>query len=119
MSNKKYARELRKNQTPAEKLIWQHLRNRNLNNHKYRRQHSIGNYIVDFCCLQKKLIIELDGGHHNETEHQLKDDIRTEYLKSEGFEVLRFWNNQIINETDEVLNFILDRLEPPSPQPSP
>ena len=119
MSNKQNARQLRKNQTPAERLLWQHLRNRNLNDHKFRRQHSIGNFIVDFCCLQKKLIIELDGGHHNEVEHQITDEIRTNYLMSEGYKVLRLWNYQVLNETEEVLCVIQDNLDYPSPQPSP
>ena len=119
MPNKTKAQQLRQNQTKAEKLLWQQLRNRNLATHKFRRQHPIGNYIVDFCCLKEKLIIELDGGHHNEPDQKAYDQDRTGYLESEGFTVLRFWNNQVLGSTEQVLYEILSVLEHPHPRPLP
>ena len=75
----------------------------------FRNQHAIGNYIVDFCAPRKKLIIELDGSQH--LEQQEYDDERTAYLKSKGYKVLRFWNNDVLNNTDSVLTVILDTLK--------
>ena len=75
----------------------------------FRNQHAIGNYIVDFCAPRKKLIIELDGSQH--LEQQEYDDERTAYLKSKGYKVLRFWNNDVLNNTDSVLIVILDTLK--------
>lgn len=119
-TEKTKAQILRANQTKAERLLWQKLRNRQLSDQKFRRQHSIGNYIVDFCCIRQKLIIELDGGHHNETEQINYDHKRTKLLNSEGFTVLRFWNNQVLNETEQVLNAILIALQKhPHPDPLP
>lgn len=77
MYYRKLSRELRNNATDAERLLWQHLRMRQMGNFKFRRQHPIGNYIVDFICLQEKLVIELDGGQHNEEEAIAADLIRT------------------------------------------
>jgi very-short-patch-repair endonuclease len=110
---------LRQNQTAAEKLLWRHLRNRNFLNQKFRRQHPIGKYIVDFCCLEKRLIIEVDGGQHNDEGQIRYDNTRTEYLESHGFIVLRFWNNQILGQTEHVLNEIVSVLERPHPRPLP
>ena len=78
------ARKLRKNMTPQEHIMWNLLRNHRYKGLEFRRQQPIGNYIVDFVCRQKKLIIELDGGQHNEDEYIIKDNERTEYLKSLG-----------------------------------
>ena len=112
------ARDLRKKQTEAEKKIWQHLRNREIAGHKFRRQHVIGYYIVDFVCLSRKLIVEVDGGQHVETARY--DAKRTEFLKSKGFAVIRFWNNDVLINTDAVIQKIYDALtRSPSPQPSP
>ncbi len=81
---------------------------------KFRRQHPIGHYIVDFICFEKKLIIEVDGGQH--ADNILYDEARTKYLEEKNFTVLRFWNNEVTLNTTEVLNIILNRLErPPSP----
>ena len=114
----KQAKHLRKNQTDAERLLWNRLRNRQLCNCKFRRQHEIGSYIVDFICLESKLIIELDGsGHILKKEH---DANRTNYLESLGYKIIRFWNNEVLQELDNVLNAIYQEIVGnPSPQPSP
>ena len=113
------ARALRKNQTNAERLLWHHLRDRRLAGHKFRRQHPIGPFIVDFVCIEARLIIELDGGQHT---LQVEDDNqRTTYLESKGYRVVRFWNNQVLKDIQAVLGVLL-RLaesETPSPRPSP
>ena len=104
------ARVLRKNSTDAERRLWQHLRRYQINGCKIRRQQPIGPYIVDFVCFEKRLIIEVDGGQH---VLQVEDDnARTEWLRSQGFHVLRFWNNQIIGEIDSVKAAIMEVLEP-------
>ena len=104
------AKVLRKNSTDAEKKLWQHLRRYQINGCKFRRQQPIGPYIVDFACVERKLIIEVDGGQHAQ---QVEDDnIRTEELQSQGFQVLRFWNNQILREIGSVKALILGVLEP-------
>ena len=89
--------------TPQERKLWNILRNRQIKNLTFKRQYPIGDYIVDFICKEKWLIIEVDGGQHNTPEGIKYDKIRTEYLKSRGFVVLRFWNNEIDNEIDGVL----------------
>ena len=113
------ARGLRKNLTDAERLLWRFLRNRQLGGWKFRRQHAIGPFISDFVCIERKLIIEVDGGQHAFTIEE--DTKRSDYLGNKGYQVLRFWNNQVLQETDAVLDVILAALEDdtPSPQPSP
>jgi len=102
---KSRAKELRQRQTDVESLLWRHLRNRQLNGNKFRRQHIIKPYIVDFICLEKNLIIELDGGQHST---QIKyDQQRTQYLQQSGYRVIRFWNNDVISNIKDVLNEIL------------
>lgn len=98
------ARSLRKNQTDVEKLLWQYLRNRHLLGHKFRRQFPIEPYIVDFVCLELKLIVELDGGQHAEQIEY--DQYRTQQLQQRGFKVLRFWNNEVLQNTTGVLEAI-------------
>lgn len=100
------ARALRKNQTDVEKLLWNHLRNRQMTGIKFRRQQPIGSYIVDFVSFERKIIIELDGGYHNDEAQKRKDDERSEWLKSIGYNVLRFWNNEIIENIEGVLETI-------------
>ncbi|HLC89883.1 MAG TPA: endonuclease domain-containing protein [Patescibacteria group bacterium] len=105
------ARQLRQNQTSQEAKLWHLLRRKNFRNLKFRRQYPIGNYIVDFCCPVKKLIIELDGGGHNE-EYKIKaDQIRDEYLKNQGFKILRIWNNGIDNNLEGVYEKIIEFTE--------
>ena len=104
-----FARILRKNSTIAERKLWHRLRSRNFMNLKFRRQEPVENYIVDFICYEKKLIIELDGSQHLEQGEY--DEERTKYLKSKGYKVLRFWNNQVMNDIDGVLRAIVLELE--------
>ena len=89
------ARDLRKNMTSQERKLWNIIKNRQFYGYRFRRQFPIGNYIVDFICREKKIIIELDGGQHNQQEEIQYDIERTEFLTSEGFRVVRFWNNDI------------------------
>ena len=100
------AKQLRQHQTEAEKKLWLKLRNRQLANLKFRRQVPMGSYIVDFYCQECQLIIELDGGHH--LLQQEYDQIRTHYLQAQGLTVLRFWNHDILNDTEAVLAQILN-----------
>lgn len=111
--DKKYikARQLRNNMTLQEKKLWYYLRNNQINNCRFRRQYPIGDYIVDFICRSKNLIIEVDGGHHNKNETINYDDERTKYLKSRGFNVIRFWNSEIDENIEEVYNKILQYLD--------
>lgn len=111
-----YVKELRQNSSDAEKYLWYFLRARRLGGYKFRRQHLIYPFVVDFICLEKKLIVELDGGQHAE---QLQyDKKRTAYLNMKGYQVLRFWNDEIFNETNAVLNKILAMLQKCSVEPS-
>ncbi|NOR68384.1 MAG: DUF559 domain-containing protein [Methylomarinum sp.] len=98
------ARNLRKNQTDAEQLLWLQLRNRRFLNYKFRRQFAIEPYIVDFVCLELKLIIELDGSQH--IEQKKLDTERSLFLKQRGFKVIRFWNNDLFTQIDTILEAI-------------
>jgi very-short-patch-repair endonuclease len=100
------ARALRAAQTEVESRLWQRLRNRQLEGAKFRRQHPIGLYIADFFCLEARLIIELDGSQHGEEHEQQADERRTEYLESNGYRVLRFWNEEVLDDIDGVLETI-------------
>ena len=105
------ARKLRRTQTPWEIKIWRLLRGKQFSNYKFRRQFPIDKYVVDFCCLGKRLIIELDGGQHNEPGEIEKDRKRSEYLEGQGFKILRIWNPEIDNNLDGVGSKILEMLE--------
>lgn len=113
------AKCLRRYQTDAEKKLWGHLRNRQIEGVKFRRQYVIGKYIVDFVCLERGLIVEIDGGQHGDQVGY--DERRTAYLEQEGFRVMRFWNNEVLVEAEAVLEMIRSALidNNPSPQPSP
>lgn len=113
----KTARNLRKKQTDAEKLLWKHLRARQLEGLKFRRQHTIGRYVVDFVCLEKTLVIELDGGQH--AVKRKKDNDRDEWLRGEGFRVMRFWNNDVLTNIEGVLEVIRQNVSITLPQPLP
>ncbi|QNP49946.1 endonuclease domain-containing protein [Diaphorobacter aerolatus] len=116
------ARALRQNSTDAEHMLWQKLRSRQIDGVKFRRQHPVGSYFVDFACVPKRLAIELDGGQHAHGSAIVYDEHRTLFLKSAGWQVLRFWNHEVIGNLEGVLEVILHALrEPtsPSPQPSP
>ena len=103
------ARELRKNSTPAEKILWNHLRNRQLYGLKFRRQHPIPPFIVDFYCAKIHLVIEVDGEIHNFQQDQ--DQSRQEWLEENGYKVIRFTNDQIFNQLDWVLTEIINTIE--------
>ncbi|MFZ1547265.1 MAG: DUF559 domain-containing protein, partial [Candidatus Nitrotoga sp.] len=107
------ARKLRENQTPAEEALWELLRNRKLANLKFRRQHQIGDYIVDFFCSEHSLVVELDGSAHQPAERQKHDAKRDNYLRSLGHTVLRFQNHRVFDDTDNLLSEILSSI--PSP----
>jgi very-short-patch-repair endonuclease len=100
------ARQLRKQLTPAEALLWEAIRNRQLNGLKFRRQHPVGRFILDFYCPAYKLVIEVDGGIHLDRVEQ--DAARTEQLKSYGYRVIRFKNEEVLSDTDGVLNAIVE-----------
>ena len=102
--------ELRKNMTDAEQKLWSHIRKKQLNGYKFRRQQPIGPFVVDFVCLPKKLILEIDGGQHNSEECIKTDNQRTIYLASKGFTILRFWNNEIFDNIQGVLEQIINTL---------
>ena len=106
-------RVLRSNMTDAEQLLWRHLRRGQLDGFKFRRQHPFGNYILDFVCLEAKLIIEVDGGQHVANEEE--DAKRSAVLNKAGFRVLRFWNHEVMGELEAVLDAIWNALYPPSP----
>lgn len=113
------AKNLRKNQTDAETILWNALRNNQIEGKKFRRQYQIENYIVDFICIEEKLIIELDGGQHNEEKHINKDKERDEKLQKLGYRVLRFWNNEVLQNIEGVCEVIIDNLCSPHPTPLP
>src|SRR3989304_4993164 len=96
-------KELRLRQTEAEKILWYKIRDRQLGGVKFRRQQRIGSYIVDFVCLENKLIIEIDGGQHNETPTKESDERRTQWFKVRGYQVLRFWNNDVLGNMEGIL----------------
>ena len=112
------ARRLRRDMTDAERAVWQRLRAGQLNGHKFRRQHPLAGYVVDFVCIESRLLIEIDGGQH---AGQVKSDqLRTDQLEKLGYTVIRFWNSDVLTQTDAVLTAILqalDAAQPPSPQP--
>lgn len=97
---RQHSKALRTNQTDAEKRLWSVLRNRNLNNLKFRRQHPIGKYIVDFICMEKMLVIEIDGDSH--AGQEMYDSKRTEWLEAQGYKVIRFTNEDVQKRLDAV-----------------
>jgi very-short-patch-repair endonuclease len=98
------SKALHRNMTPAEVKLWTHLRAHRMKDVHFRNQHAIGKYIVDFCAPRRKLIIELDGSQH--LEQEAYDAERTAFLESKGYRVLRFWNNQVMNEIEGVLHVV-------------
>lgn len=108
---KENVRSLRKNFTDTERILWQKLRGVQVGGYKFRRQFPIGGYILDFYCIERKLAIELDGSQHSEDQSKIYDLNRTTYLGKQGIKVLRFWNNQVIENMDGVLEVIWRELE--------
>jgi very-short-patch-repair endonuclease len=108
---KKFVSELRKNGTKAEKIMWDRLRGDRLKGYSFRRQHIIGNFIVDFVCLAKKLVIEIDGNFHQLPAHQISDEDRTLWLQMKGYKVIRFTNDQVLFQINIVLNTIAEALD--------
>jgi len=102
------AKKLRRQLTPAERKLWAVLRGDALGV-SFRRQHAIGAYIADFCCVKKKLVIEVDGGQHLEQAEY--DAERTKFLEAQGYRVIRFWNNEVMNDIEGVIRAILLALE--------
>ena len=107
---KQFARQLRKEQSNAEGYLWSFLRGRRFCGFKFRRQRPIGPFVVDFCCMEAMLVIELDGGQHKTAEAMDYDETRTEFLKLTGFKVLRFWDNEVFSNTAGVLERIRSNL---------
>jgi very-short-patch-repair endonuclease len=112
---KQRRQELRRNQTEAEKTFWSHLRNGKLHGMKFYRQYSVGPYVLDFYCPAMKLAIEVDGGQHNQVESQEYDAVRSEYLKEQGIDVMRFWNHELLIDINSVLNKIAERINQDNP----
>lgn len=112
------ARLLRSNMTDVERRLWGAIRGKQLEGCRFRRQHAIGAYIVDFACVERMLAIELDGGQHQ--EQKTYDDTRSRYLNQQGWQVVRFWNSEVLENLCGVLEVIVKKLKstPPS-QPSP
>ncbi len=108
---KRFQKTLRTNQTDAESRLWHHLRSRRFQGWKFRRQHILQGYIVDFICLERKLVIELDGGQH--ADQEAYDHHRTRVLEKDGFKVMRFWNNDVLNNLEGVLEMIFNTPHPP------
>lgn len=103
------ARALRLHLTEAERKLWSYLRRRHLNGHRFRRQVPIGPYIADFACLDPRIVVEVDGGQH--TIQKNYDTKRDAFLKEQGFRVLRFWANEVLSETERVLDVIYEKLK--------
>src|ERR1700761_1636428 len=116
---RKTAKNLRANTTAAEDILWRHLRRLEIKGSHFRRQVPIGPYIADFACLKERIIIEVDGSQHGEDANSRRDEIRTRWLNSEGYRVMRFWNNDVMSKTESVMEAIhaATAVTPP-PQPS-
>jgi very-short-patch-repair endonuclease len=109
------ARELRRDMTLAERKLWQVLKGRGLDGHRFRRQHPLGPYIADFACLEAGVVIEVDGGQHHDSE---QDGHRDRYMQSIGFKVLRFWNNDVLANLEGTCAVIGQALAERRPHPS-
>ena len=117
MEQQEFAKHLRHRMTDSGNKLWRHLRAHRLNGKKFRRQQPIGPYVVDFVHFGARLIVEADGGQHNDAPH---DERRDAWLRAQGFKVLRFWNNEIMGNLDGVLVTVmaaLNELPPPLPEP--
>jgi len=109
-----FVKSLRQNMTDAENLLWRHLRAHRLGGVKFRRQQAIGPYVVDFVHFGARVVVEADGGQHNES---LADEKRDAWLTAQGFRIMRFWNNDILTDTAAVLEAVMAEVERASPSP--
>ena len=110
------AQSLRNNATPAERRLWWHLSKRQLQGHKFSRQMPIGPFVADFLCRKARLVIEVDGGQHCESR---RDQSRTDFIEAQGFRVIRFWNNEVLENIEGVLLTIAQAMaDSPPPAPS-
>ena len=107
--------------TDAERKLWRYLRSLSLNGTHFRRQATVGPFFADFACHQRRLIVEVDGGQHNDISRAISDASRTAYLNVHGYRVIRFWNNDVLSNIEGVCEVIQSALlaEPPTPNPSP
>jgi 5-methyltetrahydrofolate--homocysteine methyltransferase len=101
--------------TRAEEVLWEALRDRGLDRLKFRRQHFVGPYVLDFCCPLSWLVVEVDGDIHDDPEHQAYDSVRTDHLNTKGFRVIRFRNDEVLNELSRILQRIRDEAQWSSP----
>ena len=107
---KGFVKENRHNPTDAESVLWEHLRGKNTS-YKFRRQHAIGDFIADFVCLSEGVIIEVDGGYHNDPQQVEHDKMRSRILNAMGYDVLRFSNEEILNSPEDVIEAIINYIE--------
>jgi len=107
----RFARSLRKHATDPERLLWSRLRRRQLDGFRFRRQRAFGPYVCDFICLEAKLIVELDGSQH--VEQMNYDARRDDFMRSYGYRIVRFWNGDVISQTDIVVETIFEALRRP------
>jgi very-short-patch-repair endonuclease len=105
---RKTAKVLRENTTAAENILWRHLQRIEIKGSHFRRQVPIGPYIVDFACLKKRLVIEVDGSQHGNDPNSRRDEVRTRWLNSQGYRVMRFWNNDVMSKTETVLEAVYE-----------
>ena len=105
------ARSLRRDMTEAERRLWWHLRELKVKGTHFRRQATIGPYYADFACHERRLVIELDGGGHMQPDRSAKEIFRTRFLKSQGYRVLRFWNTDVLRNTEGVMTMIYETLQ--------
>ena len=119
MANTGQARQLRKKETWAENLMWRWLRDRRFSGYKFRRQHPIGEYSLDFFCEEAELAIELDGRQHGHPGQQRHDAEREKFLKSRGIKTLRFWNSHLRRHTQSIWDTIFNELQKRAPHPLP
>ncbi len=112
---KQRRRELRRNQTDAERALWAKVRNKQFFGIRFFRQYSIGPYIVDFYCPTVKLAVELDGGQHSRSDNREYDTIRSEYLRTQGIDVMRFWDNEVLLDIQSVLSKLVLKVTPSIP----
>ena len=109
-----YAREMRKHMPDSELRLWQHLRAKRIDGHKFRRQYQIGRFIVDFASVSARLIVEVDGDHHGNDRREALDADRTAWLEKEGWRVIRFWSSQLHSDMDGVVDAIREACHSPT-----